>query len=59
MQDALPSSVALRDLGVHPLKGLTRPERIFQLWSSDLPRTFPLLHEADARRRALQLREAR
>ena len=37
--DATPS----RDLGVHRLEGLPRPERIHQLLADDLPRDFPPL----------------
>lgn len=35
---------ALRDLGAHRLKGLDRPERIFQLLVDGLPCEFPPLH---------------
>src|ERR671924_1928788 len=31
VQDALGDDVGLRDLGAHRLKGLLRPERVFQL----------------------------
>src|SRR5919197_2907969 len=37
VQDALLDELGLRDLGVHRLKGLTRPERIFQLLIPGLP----------------------
>jgi class 3 adenylate cyclase len=36
--------VGLRDLGAHRLKGLERPERIFQLLVDDLPMEFPPLN---------------
>ena len=36
--------VGLRDLGAHRLKGLDRPERIFQLLVDDLPSEFPPLN---------------
>jgi class 3 adenylate cyclase len=36
--------VELRDLGAHRLKGLDRPERIFQLLVDDLPSEFPPLN---------------
>ena len=39
--------VALRDLGVHRLKGLDRPERIFQLLVDDLPSEFPPLNTVE------------
>src|SRR6266545_2996313 len=41
--DHLPPAVVLRDLGVHYLKDLTRPEHIFQLITADLPADFPPL----------------
>jgi class 3 adenylate cyclase len=31
VQDDLPSGVAMRDLGEHTLKGLPRPERLYQV----------------------------
>jgi hypothetical protein len=44
----LPPDVALRDLGEHHLKDLTRPEHVFQLVSPDLPAEFPPLTSLDA-----------
>jgi predicted ATPase/class 3 adenylate cyclase/transcriptional regulator with XRE-family HTH domain len=41
--DGLPSGVALKDLGVHRLKGLGRPERLFQLCGPGLAAKFPPL----------------
>jgi class 3 adenylate cyclase/tetratricopeptide (TPR) repeat protein/DNA-binding XRE family transcriptional regulator len=41
--DALPPGVALVDLGVHQLKDLGRPERIFQVSAPDLQAEFPPL----------------
>jgi len=38
VQDALGEEVSLRDLGVHRLKSLPRPERLFQLLIPGLPR---------------------
>jgi DNA-binding NarL/FixJ family response regulator/class 3 adenylate cyclase len=38
----------LKDLGEHPLKGIERPERIFQLVVPGLPSEFPPLRFADA-----------
>ena len=43
IQDDLPEEFALRDLGEHRLKDLSRPQRIFQLVSDDLARNFPPL----------------
>jgi predicted ATPase/class 3 adenylate cyclase/DNA-binding CsgD family transcriptional regulator len=42
VQDAYPGGVSLRDLGQHRLRGLTRPERVFQVLHPDLPADFPL-----------------
>ncbi len=51
-RDHLPPQAALRPLGDHQLKDLTRRERIFQLCHPDLPADFPplrtLLRPADA-----------
>ncbi len=41
--DGLPAGVSVRDLGTHQLKGLRRPEQIFQLVGPDLPSEFPPL----------------
>jgi predicted ATPase/class 3 adenylate cyclase len=43
VRDALPPGVALRDLGVHRLKDLGRPEQIFQLDTLGLRARFPPL----------------
>jgi class 3 adenylate cyclase/tetratricopeptide (TPR) repeat protein/DNA-binding XRE family transcriptional regulator len=43
VRDALPPGVALVDLGVHQLKDLGRPERIFQLSVPGLQAEFPPL----------------
>ena len=42
--DNLPSRVTLRDLGEYSLENLSRPERLFQLVSPELPVDFPALH---------------
>jgi predicted ATPase/class 3 adenylate cyclase len=42
-RDWLPPGTALRDLGVHRLKDLGRPEQIFQLCVAGLPGEFPPL----------------
>ena len=47
--DDLPEGAWLVDLGVHRLKDLSRPERIFQLCHPDLPAEFPPLRSLDAR----------
>jgi len=49
VQDALGDDVGLRDLGAHRLKGLLRPERMFQLIIPGLPEDFPPLQTLDAR----------
>jgi class 3 adenylate cyclase len=49
VQDALLDELRLRDLGAHRLKGLLRPERIFQLIIPGLPGDFPPLQTLDAR----------
>ncbi len=40
-QEGLPDEVDLRDLGTHTLRGLTRPERLYQLVASGIPEDFP------------------
>lgn len=47
IEDALIGGLSLRDLGPHRLKGLARPERIFQLIVPDLPADFPPLKSLD------------
>jgi predicted ATPase/class 3 adenylate cyclase/tetratricopeptide (TPR) repeat protein len=42
-EGALPPGATLRDLGEHRLRGLTRPERVYQLLMPDLPANFPPL----------------
>jgi len=42
-RDLLPPDAELVDLGAHPLKDIQRPERLFQLLHSRLPRDFPPL----------------
>ena len=39
--DALPLRASLRDLGEHPLRDLSQPQRVFQLLHPDLPADFP------------------
>jgi predicted ATPase/class 3 adenylate cyclase len=45
----LPDGVAFRDVGIHRLKDLQQPERIYQLLGPDLPAEFPPLKTLDAR----------
>jgi class 3 adenylate cyclase len=52
VQGALFDEFRLRDLGAHRLKGLPRPERIFQLVIPDLPADFPPLQSLDTHGRA-------
>jgi predicted ATPase/class 3 adenylate cyclase len=47
LQD-LPQGVTLRDLGVHGLKDLARPEHLFQVIVAELPADFPALRSLDA-----------
>jgi class 3 adenylate cyclase len=49
VRDRLPEGTTLRDLGEHRLRGLLRPEHVFQLVSPDLPTEFPPLKSLDPR----------
>ena len=49
VRDALPSGALLRELGRHRLRGLTQPERVFQLSAPDLPSDFPALTSSSTR----------
>jgi class 3 adenylate cyclase len=51
IEDALIDDLSLQDLGAHRLKGLPRPERIFQLVILDQPADFPPLQSLDTRGR--------
>ena len=42
-RDDLPAELRLVELGTYPLKGLSRPETVYQLWLPDLPNDFPPL----------------
>ena len=57
--DDLPAGVTFLNLGEHRLRDLTRPERIFQLVSHDLPSEFPPLQSLDARPHNLPLQLTR
>jgi len=43
VSEGLPAGTALRDLGVHKLRGLAEAERIYQVIAPDLPSDFPPL----------------
>jgi predicted ATPase/class 3 adenylate cyclase len=47
VHDALPAGVTLRDLGLHRLKDLGRPEHIFQVQADGLREDFPPLRSLD------------
>jgi class 3 adenylate cyclase len=47
LSGVLPAGVGLRDLGLHRLKDLGRPEQVFQLEAGALPRGFPPLASLD------------
>ncbi len=49
VQGVLPAGAALRDLGAHRLKDLTRPEHVYQLLAPDLDGEFSPLRSLDAR----------
>jgi predicted ATPase/class 3 adenylate cyclase len=53
--DTLPPGVDLKDLGMHRLKDLSRPENIYQLVHPDLPQDFPPLMSLDVRRTNLPI----
>jgi predicted ATPase len=47
VRDFLPDGVSLRDLGLHRLKDLGRPEQIYQLEAAGLQSQFPQLRSLD------------
>jgi predicted ATPase/class 3 adenylate cyclase len=47
LRDSLPAGASLRDLGLHRLKDLSRPEQMFQLDADGLPTEFPPLRSLD------------
>jgi class 3 adenylate cyclase len=49
VRDRLPDGIGLRDLGEHALKGITRPERVYQITGPGLPSDFPPLKSQAAR----------
>ena len=48
LKDRLAAEIALRDIGSHRLKDLTRPEQIFQVQAPGLPVEFPPLKTLDS-----------
>ncbi|HEX2681902.1 MAG TPA: adenylate/guanylate cyclase domain-containing protein, partial [Candidatus Dormibacteraeota bacterium] len=48
VESSLPPDLTLRDLGLHRLKDLARPERLFQLVIEGAPDTFPALRTLDS-----------
>lgn len=48
-RDNLPAEITFRDMGEHRLRGLARPERIYQLVAPGLADEFPPLHGATAK----------
>lgn len=48
VEAGLPPDLALRDLGLHRLKDLARPERLFQLVIEGADNTFPALRTLDS-----------
>jgi predicted ATPase/class 3 adenylate cyclase len=48
VEASLPDGLSLRDLGLHRLKDLARPERLFQLVIKGAPDTFPALRTLDS-----------
>ena len=47
LRDGMPASTSLKDLGLHRLKDLGRPEQIFQITAAGLPADFPPLRSLD------------
>ena len=47
LRDSMPAGASLRDLGLHRLKDLGRPEQIFQLVADGLAAAFPALKSLD------------
>ncbi|MFO1496912.1 MAG: adenylate/guanylate cyclase domain-containing protein [Verrucomicrobiota bacterium] len=47
VREQLPHDMSLRDLGERRLKDLSRPERVFQLVTADLPGDFPPLRSLE------------
>ena len=45
--DGLPNGVSLRDLGMHRLRDMSRPEQVYQVLHPDLPSEFPDLRSLE------------
>jgi predicted ATPase/class 3 adenylate cyclase len=54
----LPDGASLEDLGLHRLRDLTIPERVFQLVHADIPASFPPLASLDTFRHNLPVQVA-
>ena len=48
LRDSLPAGASMKDLGLHRLKDLGRPEQLFQLEADGLPTDFPPLESLDS-----------
>jgi predicted ATPase/class 3 adenylate cyclase len=48
IEESLPAGVRLRDLGMHRLRDLGRPEHVFQVDATGLPAGFPPLESLDS-----------
>ena len=48
LRDSLPAGGSMKDLGLHRLKDLGRPEQLFQLEADGLPTAFPPLESLDS-----------
>src|SRR5579859_6685087 len=48
VESSLPAGLTLRDLGLHRLKDLARPERLYQLVIDGVPDRFPALRTLDS-----------
>jgi predicted ATPase/class 3 adenylate cyclase/Tfp pilus assembly protein PilF len=49
VRDELPPGISLRDLGAHHFRGISRPQRVFQVIAPDLPADFPPIRTVDPR----------
>lgn len=56
VRDTLPEGASLKDLGLHRLRDLSRPERVYQLNHPALPREYPPLGSLEAVPNNLPLR---
>lgn len=53
VERAMPAGTSLRDLGIHRLKDLAEPERLYDVIVAGLPTDFPPLRTASSRHRSL------